>query len=208
MITAMQEANTQGSAKAMHKAVADQSKARQALARIQAQRATYLQAWHTYLGQLAQLLEKQLAEQTQVLENFDNSELQWTQADQQATQQLARLAGADKETAEPNDKDMEDAEALVDSAMETEQRLKAATAESQQSARRMLTALGEMKQNAEELAQRQGGEGSRTPRRGQQSENGSKEAAKDEKGTEACPLARPIHRPPGYVWAVYAPRKS
>ena len=103
MIATLQENTAQSEARVMHKAVTEQARARQALTRVQAQRTAYLAAWHTYLGQLASLLESQLAEQSTVLENFDNSELMWTQADQGATQQLARLAG--KEPPEAADRD-------------------------------------------------------------------------------------------------------
>ena len=147
----------------MHKAVTEQARARQALTRVQAQRTAYLAAWHTYLGQLASLLESQLAEQSTVLENFDNSELMWTQADQGATQQLARLAG--KEPPEAADRAMTDGETAVDMAIEAEQRLQRATEESQWSAKRMLTALQELRSTAATQARQHEREGSRTPRR-------------------------------------------
>eukprot|EP00439_Symbiodinium_sp_Y106_P015924 s9989_g2.t1 len=142
MLASLQETQTQSNTKLMHRAVADQSRARQALAKIQVQRATYLQAWHEYLAQLAGLLETQIQEQSQVLEDLDQSELQWLGADQAATQQLARLTGAPEKEEDGADS-MEDTASAVDTAVAAESKLRAATAESQQSAKRMLTALGE-----------------------------------------------------------------
>eukprot|EP00439_Symbiodinium_sp_Y106_P055515 s90_g7.t1 len=191
MLASLQETQTQSNTKLMHRAVADQSRARQALAKIQVQRATYLQAWHEYLAQLAGLLETQIQEQSQawheylaqlaglletqiqeqsqVLEDLDQSELQWLGADQAATQQLARLTGA-SEKEEDGAESMEDAESAVDTAVAAESKLRAATAESQQSAKRMLTAVGELRHSAEGQLQQAKRDGSRTPRRGEKSE--------------------------------------
>ena len=166
MVAAMQESRNMSTTKATHKAVADQSRAKQSLQRIQTQRATYLQAWHGYLSQLAELMEKQLQEQTQVLEGFDAAELQWLAAEQSATQLLAKLTGAEKDTTGEADKDMDAEDSMVDDAIEAENKLRAATAESQESAKRMLTALQDMRQQAEEQLSSANREGSRTPRRG------------------------------------------
>ena len=169
MLASLQETQTQSNTKLMHRAVADQSRARQALAKIQVQRATYLQAWHEYLAQLAGLLETQIQEQSQVLEDLDQSELQWLGADQAATQQLARLTGAPEKEEDGADS-MEDTASAVDTAVAAESKLRAATAESQQSAKRMLTALGELRHSAEGQLQQAKRDGSRTPRRGEKYE--------------------------------------
>ena len=169
MLASLQETQTQSNTKLMHRAVADQSPARQALAKIQVQRATYLQAWHEYLAQLAGLLETQIQEQSQVLEDLDQSELQWLGADQAATQQLARLTGAPEKEEDGADS-MEDTASAVDTAVAAESKLRAATAESQQSAKRMLTALGELRHSAEGQLQQAKRDGSRTPRRGEKYE--------------------------------------
>ncbi|CAE7506713.1 unnamed protein product, partial [Symbiodinium sp. CCMP2456] len=176
MIAALQESNSQSTTKAMHKAVAEQAKARQTLAKVQAQRASYLQAWHTYTGQLATLLEQQLQEQSQVLEGLDKSEVLWTQADQQATQLLARLAGADKEPPD-SEREMEDNEDMVVTAVELESKLQKATEESQQSAKQMIGALADMQNRMQEHMAKNGRDGSRTPRR--KSEGEATEAAED-----------------------------
>ena len=144
MIATMQESTAQSTTKAMHKAVAEQARSRQALAKVQSQRATYLQAWHSYMSQLATLLEHQITEQNQVLESFDQSELLWSQADQQATQALARLAGAEAAPAEALEREMEVSEEMADHTIEVEQKLQAATQVSQESAKKMLAALHEM----------------------------------------------------------------
>ena len=177
MLATLQENQTQNTTKAMHRAVAEQSRARQALHKVQTQRATYLQAWHDYLAQLATLLEQQLQEQSQVLEQMDQSELMWVSAEQSATQALAKMTGAEKD-AEGSEKELEESDAMVDAAVELEAKLRTATAESQQSAERMITALSEMKQKAEEQMQQAKRDGSRTPRRGAKNEAQSEADAK------------------------------
>ncbi|CAE7463599.1 unnamed protein product [Symbiodinium sp. CCMP2592] len=184
MIATMQESTAQCATRAMHKAVAEQAKSRQALAKVQSQRAAYLQSWHTYMSQLASLLESQVAEQAAILEKFDQSEILWSQADHQATQALARLAGAEAgTTTDPVERDMEVSEDAVEQAIEVEQKLQAATHESQQSAKKMVDALHEMRQSAEDQLQKGGREGSRTPRRTTTveptDENGESRDAKD-----------------------------
>ena len=170
MIAALQETNSQSNAKVMHRAVADQAKARQTLARIQTQKATYLQAWHAYVSELAALLETQLAEQAAVMSDFEEKELQWSQAEAQASQQLARMTGASGESTEAGEREMEISEELADTAAEAAARLRQSTEESQASAKQMLAALRDVQQTAAEQVQQSAREGSRTPRRTQTNE--------------------------------------
>eukprot|EP00439_Symbiodinium_sp_Y106_P015585 s4140_g2.t1 len=170
MIAALQETNSQSNAKGMHRAVADQAKARQTLARIQTQKATYLQAWHAYVSELAALLETQLAEQAAVMSDFEEKELQWSQAEAQASQQLARMTGASGESTEAGEREMEISEELADTAAEAAARLRQSTEESQASAKQMLAALRDVQQTAAEQVQQSAREGSRTPRRTQTNE--------------------------------------
>ncbi|CAE7835275.1 unnamed protein product [Symbiodinium sp. CCMP2592] len=168
MVQDMQQSSSQASAKVLHRAVTDQSKARQALARIRLQRSTYMEAWRDYLVQLSALLEQQLQEQTTILQSFDEHETQWIGMESQATVQLSKLTSGDKEapdSIEGTERDAEMAEQQVDNAIETEQRLRAASGEGQEATKKMIAALSEMRQNAEEQIRAHTREGSRTPRR-------------------------------------------
>ena len=202
LIANIQESTVTSTTKAKHKAVTEQAKARQALAKVQSQRAAYLQAWQQYVNQLATLLETQVQEQTSVLEEFDQAELMWTQAEHSATQQLTKLTSTDRDSAEPADKDFEDAEEAVDMTIETEQKLRAASEASQHNAKRMLAALTDLQQSAEEQVQKAGRDGSRTPRR-QTDAPGTKEDAKavdggaaDAKAKAGGNATRPFGLPP------------
>ncbi|CAE7282566.1 unnamed protein product, partial [Symbiodinium necroappetens] len=153
MIATIQESSVNSATKAKHKAVAEQARAQQALAKTQTQHTAYLQAWQQYITQLASLLEGQIQEQAAILEEFDQAELAWTQTEHAATQQLAKLT-SDVRESESAEKEAEEADQVVDMAIEQEQKLKAASEESQHAAKRMLHALTDMRNTAAEQLQK------------------------------------------------------
>eukprot|EP00439_Symbiodinium_sp_Y106_P026871 s6457_g3.t1 len=74
-----QKSTAQTHARSLHKAVTERSRARTELQRLRSSRT--LAAWGDYLEQLGAVLEKQLSEQTAILEHFNTSEVEWMQAD-------------------------------------------------------------------------------------------------------------------------------
>ena len=201
MIATIQENSVSSATKAKHKAVAEQARAQQALAKTQAQRTAYLQAWQQYITQLASLLEGQIQEQTAILEDFDQAELAWTQTEHAATQQLAKLTNDVRES-ESAEKDAEEADQAVDMAIEQEQKLKAASEESQHAAKRMLHALTDMRNTAAEQLQKASRDGSRTPRRQADSSGGKDEkTAPDDKAEPKAKAGQGLRvfgqQPPG-----------
>ncbi|CAE7784405.1 unnamed protein product [Symbiodinium sp. CCMP2456] len=163
ILAELHQNSSQSAAKVLHRAVADQAKSRQALAKVQAQRQNYMAAWKDYLGQIYALLEQQVEEQNKVLLGFDEAEAQWASMEHQATQQLAKLANADKDGAEGSEKDAEMNEQLVTETIDVEARLADSTEANIQDGQKLLAALRSMKDSADQT--KPGRDGSRTPRK-------------------------------------------
>ncbi|CAE7633716.1 unnamed protein product [Symbiodinium sp. CCMP2456] len=162
ILAEVQQNSAQAATRGRHRAVADQAKARAALAKVQNSRASYLQAWSEYMSRLTGLVEKQVQEQGRIMEELDAAEIQWTGAERHATQQLAKLAATGEKEAEEEDNNSEE---MVDSAIEQEAKLKAASSERQAATTKVLSVLTTLSQTAAEQAQEHAREGSRTPRR-------------------------------------------
>ncbi|CAE7333185.1 unnamed protein product, partial [Symbiodinium sp. CCMP2456] len=162
ILAEVQQNSAQAATRGLHRAVADQAKARAALAKVQNSRASYLQAWSEYMSRLTGLVEKQVQEQGRIMEELDAAEIQWTGAERHATQQLAKLAATGEKEAEEEDNNSEE---MVDSAIEQEAKLKAASSERQAATTKVLSVLTTLSQTAAEQAQEHAREGSRTPRR-------------------------------------------
>ena len=185
MVSEFQRTSSKNTAKDLHKAVAEQARARQELVRLRGNRTAYLQAWQQYVAQVMELLDSQIQAQASILESFSQHELEWIQQEGQATQTLARLAQLDGNS-EPPEADMEDSEELVTEAIEAEQRLRREQEEHQRKSLQMLDALKAVKQQAEDQV-RQDRDGSRTPRRRATEGEGATGDAKPE-GSAATPF--------------------
>ena len=182
MVSEFQRTSSRNTAKDLHKAVADQAKARQELVKLRGNRSAYLQAWQQYVAQVMELLDAQVKSQDTILEGFNQSELEWIQQEAQATSTLARLAQLEGATG-PQEMTVDESEELVSEAIEAEQRLRREQEEQQRKSRQMLEALQAVRQHAEEQV-RHDREGSRTPRRRTAEAEGD---AKPE-GTAATPF--------------------
>ena len=164
MLTEYQKTNSRSTAKDLHKAVADQAKARQELAKIRGTRQAYLSSWKDYVTQVMDLLDEQVKAQVTILESFDQAELEWSQQEAQASQILAKLAAHTGGAADQLEVEVEDSDAMVTEAVEVETRLRREQEEQHKSTRQVLEALLKVKQQAEAQAKPER-EGSRTPRR-------------------------------------------
>ena len=192
MVNEYQRTSTKHTAKDLHKAVAEQAKARQELVRLRGNRTAYLQAWQQYVAQVMELLDAQIKAQNTILENFSQSELEWIQHEGQATQTLARLAQLDG-VQEPHEMDMEESEEMVSDAIEAEQRLRREQEEHQKKSVQMLDALKAVRQQAEEQVRRDR-DGSRTPRRRSAESDGPGDTKPE--GTAATPFKLGHVQPP------------
>ena len=164
MLTEYQKTNSRSTAKDLHKAVADQAKARQELAKIRGTRQAYLSSWKDYVTQVMDLLDEQVKAQVTILESFDQAELEWSQQEAQASQILAKLAAHTGGAADQLEVEVEDSDAMVTEAVEVETRLRREQEEQHKSTRQVLEALLKVKQQAEAQTKPER-EGSRTPRR-------------------------------------------
>ena len=178
ILAEIQQSSTQTTTRALHKAVAEQAKARTALTKVQSTRANYLRAWSEYMGNLTSLVEKQVQEQDTILEELDSAELQWSQAEQAAGQQLAKLTANDKE-ADEESRDMQISEDLVEEAIEHEARLQAASQERKAATMNMVQVLSGLRDSAAAQAREHAREGSRTPRRTAPQTDSSKDVPKE-----------------------------
>ncbi|CAE7433646.1 unnamed protein product [Symbiodinium natans] len=160
-------------AKALHKAVSAQQKARQELARVRAARANYLAGWSAYLGQIQELLQKQAEDHEQVLQGLDDGELQWTASLSTASITLQSKVGATvgAEALEGLDAEVlaeaqaEATEAKVDDQIALEQALKKQRTLQKESTQGLLAAVEQARAKAETDAAAADKERDRTPRR-------------------------------------------
>ncbi|CAE7479373.1 unnamed protein product, partial [Symbiodinium necroappetens] len=164
----LQLASSANNTKDMHRAVAAQATAKKQLLQVQNARASYLEAWNSYVSQVTQLLKKQVEEQAAQLESYDEAELQWSGALEQTTADLADLARLARNPASSrNETDEEEMDgedmviADIQSAKELEQRRESQLADSRQ----LVSMMESVQQAATRQLKQEGREGSRTPRR-------------------------------------------
>ena len=166
LLDSMQKDDAQVAAKSLHRAVAAQANAKQHLAKVRAEREQYLGAWLTYIEQVTDMMDKQLSEQEAVLDGYAEAEIQWAQALQTATTDLNRLvADAPPGTAEQEEATIEESEAMVVSAVETENRMAVEKEQYRASAAMLKGALATVRAKAAERVESAKRDGSRTPRR-------------------------------------------
>ena len=160
-------------AKFLHKAVSAQQKARKELSKVRTARATYLAGWSTYLGQIQEMLQKQIEDQQKVLGELDEGELQWAAALAEASSSLQNKVGGSTELAGMEGIDaeaFEDAVAVaqdekVDNQLQLEQALRLQRAQHQASARSLLDAVAAARVKAATEAETAERDRERTPRR-------------------------------------------
>ena len=187
LLDSLQKDNTQAAAKTLHRAVAAQANAKQQLAKVRAEREQYLSAWLTYIEQVTDLLDKQLGEQETALEQYADAEIQWAQALQIANTDLNRLvADAPPGTTDQETAAMEESEAMVVSAVETENRMAAEKEQYQASAASLKGALATIRAKAAERAENAKRESSRTPRRKRPLQIDLVEEEKEDKDAQAA----------------------
>ncbi|CAE7725077.1 unnamed protein product [Symbiodinium sp. KB8] len=170
LVAEHQRTATQNLTRSLHRAVADQSRARAELQKLRANRSQFLEAWKGYIDQLTALLEAQLNDQEAALEKFNAAEIAISEEDQE----------------------MEDGEFRASEAAETEARLQKETEEHQSAGRNLHNALQVARQQAAEHLNKHQREGSRTPRRkndvepeGQQVDKAKEEATGKPSGGSA-----------------------
>ena len=162
----LQLATSANTTKDMHRAVAAQATAKKQLVQVQAARATYLDAWNSYIEQVSRLLKQQVEEQAAQLEAYDAAELQWSGALEQTTADLARLTRTSTmPRVEVEEMDLEQEDQMLDAdirtAKELEQRREQHLADSHQ----LANLLASIQQTASSQLKQAGRDGSRTPRR-------------------------------------------
>ena len=200
-----QKSTAQTHARSLHKAVTERSRARTELQRLRSSRT--LAAWGDYLEQLGAVLEKQLSEQTAILEHFNTSEVEWMQADRESTLAISRMAADEKPVAEVEDQEMEDDDTRVSEAIEAEARLTKDSEEHQKAGRQLQAAIQAARKQAAENLQKHQREMSRTPRRRSEVEP---DAAKEPANIEAQHGAAttPFKLGPSYKDGAKPPDKS
>ena len=165
----LQLVETATTTKDLHRAVASQAQAKRQLLAIQAARATYMEAWHSYVDKVSKLLQTQMAEQQTQLEAFDEAELQWSNSLEKSSADLARLAkgaaGVSSDLADMDLDEQEAQEALEEADIRTAGELTQRREKQLATTRRLVEAVESVLQSAQEQMSQQGREGSRTPRR-------------------------------------------
>ncbi|CAE7031253.1 ggact.2 [Symbiodinium sp. CCMP2592] len=164
LVAEHQQASAQGIARSLHRAVADQSRARAELQKVRVHRSQYLTSWRDYIDHITTLLEKQLTEQEEILDKYNAAEVDWISAEREATLAISRMASKDNAGLE-EDQDMLDAEARTSDAAETEVKLRAEKEQQQKAGQELHAALQVARRQAEEHLSASKREGSRTPRR-------------------------------------------
>ena len=142
---------------------------------MRAARANYLAGWSSYLGQIQDLLQKQVGDHDQVLQSLDDGEIQWTASLAAASTALQSRVGVavGAEALEGLDAEMlaeaqaEATEAKVDDQIALEQALQSQRTRQRESTQGLLAAVAKARQKAETDAEAADKERDRTPRRKQ-----------------------------------------
>ena len=202
LLDQMRQEDAQSSAKIMHRAVSQQAAARKDLGAVRSLRAAYMNEWSTYLSSVADLLDQQITEQTQVLASLDEREQQAIDTLLKAKADLARLAAENSRDREADD--MDASEAMVDDAIEFEAQRRDARAAAMASTEQLQTTLRGLRQQAVEQAEDARRDGSRTPRRRSKetaidltTEEAKQAAGGDKAGDKEAAEASKAKKPPG-----------
>ena len=176
-------------AKEHHRAVKQQTKAKQELAKVRAQRYAAMSAWAQYLKDVTATVTKQMADQQTVVQQLDDAEAA-------ANTELSRLSDA-RPSEEAVAAPAEDNSADTPMAMEALSKKRKALETEQHS--QLLASLTAASKTADSMVQAVRREGSRTPRRQRTSHEAmdipsSPELAKD--GEEPPRTVRPEGPPP------------
>ena len=182
--------------KALHKVVARQQEAKLGLCRVRQDRHAYENAWGQYLGQLTQLLEKQLLERQEALAKYDASETAWKDQLEEASAELSKHAAqpVPKESAdgvqEISEDEMDTREKQIDEAIAEEAKAQQSQQQREQTAQKAAQLLEAMQQMKSALPAKASGtarDGSRTPRRSASKEReNAPEGGGDTKTKEAA----------------------
>ena len=145
----------------LHRAVAQQHKAKKELAKVRAQRQTSTSAWAQYLKEVIETVTTQMDTQKSTISKLEEAEQQWVEALTKATADLSRLS--DYKPTETIAEEHADEAPLDASAWEAHtKKRKALELEQQQ---QLLGSLVAASKSADSMAMAARREGSRTPRR-------------------------------------------
>ena len=179
--------SAQDNSKELHKAVTLQSTSRKQLIHIRTTRLGYLAAWQEYLVSLTDIVKQQVEEQDKQLLAFDEAEVEWSQALERASADLARLAnGPQSAVIDVEEDQLAEEDAMIDSTIQTETELTARRQQHSAEAQKLVSALQELQSSAVQRLEQatKARDGSRTPRRrsngGEQAK--TKEADPDKPG--------------------------
>ena len=169
-----EQATTNEEARLMHKAVSEQHKARKEVNRVRAARRAFVDSWASYVSNLADTLDKQIAEQSKSLQQFDDLEQKWAQQLTEATESLAKFSGAPQKVDSDSDMEVNEKVATDPWALES------AMAQQQQRQRSLVHALSSAKRAADTAADNMGQnkrDTSRTPSRTPRRKDNAADAA-------------------------------
>ena len=168
--------------RSIHRAVSAQTTARKELGNIRTLRANYLQEWAGYITSVTELLDRQIAEQQQLVSDLDDREQTAHDAWLKARADLNRLTKNGPQCIEDDDPD--EAEAMVEDLIEVESLRREARAEEKAKTEELRQALSGLRQQAAEQAASAKRDGSRTPRRHQKPSSDVMDLTKEtEQGT-------------------------
>ena len=148
--------------KALHKVVARQQEAKLGLSRVRQDRHAYENAWGQYLGQLTQLLEKQLLERQEALAKYDAAEAAWKDQLEEASTELSKQAAqpVPKESAESvqeiSEDEMDTREKQINEAIAEEAKAQQTQQQREQKAAQLLEAMQQMRNALPAKARRHG----------------------------------------------------
>ncbi|CAE7859360.1 unnamed protein product, partial [Symbiodinium microadriaticum] len=156
--------------KTLHKTVSAQAMAKKELQKVRQTRAAFLASWNGYIKDLTALVQEQVQEQGKALAEMDEQETMWCGKLEEATANLAKLAGEKVKTETMDVDEADAAEARVAEAVVVEQELLQRRQQQQQASFNLLEALQSAKDKAasdmeaDQKVRQRGA--SRTPRRG------------------------------------------
>ncbi|OLQ11339.1 hypothetical protein AK812_SmicGene4821 [Symbiodinium microadriaticum] len=173
------ETDHQHATKQLHKLVAQQSRAHKELSALRKSRAIFVQEWTAYLGQLTQLLDKQMKQKAAAMEEMAKSEASWQDQLAAATRAIRQQTSAAQVVQDSSDEEVDAMEAEVDADAQMEASRQAAVDNSLRQEAVLLTALQSAAQASEVQAQQYR---ERTLRRQRRKESDIKDEPKDATG--------------------------
>ena len=177
------ETDHQHATKQLHKLVAQQSRAHKELSALRKSRAIFVQEWTAYLGQLTQLLDKQMKQKAAAMEEMAKSETSWQDQLAAATRAIRQQTSAAQVVQDSSDEEEDAMEAEVDADAHMEASRQAAVDNSLRQEAVLLTALQSAAQASEVQAQQYRERTPRRQRRGKESD--IKDEPKDDAGRTA-----------------------